>query len=230
MMDTANLPGENCRNCMAVSKPQSSSLYADGKWTVPGICILLAVAVFVVFGQTIRHEFVNYDDDDYVYNNPPVKNGLTLPDIKWAFTHSHSLNWHPLTWLSHMLDCQLYGLNAGGHHLSNVLLHAATTILLFLVLRRMAGFRPGNSAGESAAQAGRHGLPRSWPQCLPFTHCGWNRWPGGRTQGRVERAVLHADIVDVCAVCGEVQSPKSKVQSFFTVVPLLLAAVLLCWG
>jgi tetratricopeptide (TPR) repeat protein len=158
MMDTANLPGENYRNCMAVSKPQSSSLYSDGKWTVPGICILLAVAVFVVFGQTIRHEFVDYDDDDYVYNNPPVINGLTLPDIKWAFTHSHSLNWHPLTWLSHMLDCQLYGLNAGGHHLSNVLFHTATTILLFLVLRRMAGLHSGNSAGERAAQAGA-----TWP-------------------------------------------------------------------
>jgi tetratricopeptide (TPR) repeat protein len=138
-MDTANIPGKNWRHSMAVPKPQSSSLLSDGKWTVPGICVLLALAVFVVFGQTCRHEFVNYDDDEYVYNNPPVTKGLTLPSIEWAFTHSHSQNWHPLTWLSHMLDCQLYGLNAGGHHLTNVLLHTLAAIGLFLMLKEMTG-------------------------------------------------------------------------------------------
>ena len=76
---------------------------------------------------------------EYVYENPQVSRGLTAQGIAWAFTHSHGANWHPLTWLSHMLDCQLYGLSAGGHHLTNVLLHAATAVLLFLVLRRMTG-------------------------------------------------------------------------------------------
>jgi tetratricopeptide (TPR) repeat protein len=75
----------------------------------------------------------------YVYNNPQVTKGLTLTGIVWALTHNHAGFWHPLTSISHMLDCQLYGLNAGGHHLTNVLLHAATAILLFLVLRRMTG-------------------------------------------------------------------------------------------
>ena len=103
------------------------------------ICLVLAAITFAVFGQTLRHEFVNYDDDDYVYENPVVARGLTLNGIVWAFTHVHAANWHPLTWLSHMLDCQLYGLHPGGHHLTNVLLHTATVIALFLVLRQMTG-------------------------------------------------------------------------------------------
>ena len=74
-----------------------------------------------------------------MYKNPQVDDGLTIEGIAWAFTSRHASNWHPLTWLSHMLDCQLYGLTPWGHHLTNVLLHAATAILLFLVLRRMTG-------------------------------------------------------------------------------------------
>jgi tetratricopeptide (TPR) repeat protein len=109
------------------------------RWTVLAVCIFLAAITFAVFGQTLGHEFVNYDDNDYVYENPEVARGLTLPGIIWAFTHVHSFNWHPLTWISHMLDCQFYGLNPGGHHLTNILLHTATAILLFLVLRRMTG-------------------------------------------------------------------------------------------
>ena len=112
---------------------------ARARWRVLAICSLLLLAVGLVFGQTIRHEFVNYDDGEYVYENPPVAHGLTAQGIAWAFTHSHSANWHPLTWISLMLDCQFYGLNAGGYHLTNVLLHAATAVLLFLVLRAMTG-------------------------------------------------------------------------------------------
>ena len=93
--------------------------------------------VGLVFGQTVRHEFVNFDDDRYVYENPQIAHGLTVRGTTWVFTHIHSANWHPLTGLSHMLDCQMYGLNAGGHHLTNVLLHAATAVLLFLVLQQM---------------------------------------------------------------------------------------------
>jgi hypothetical protein len=104
-----------------------------------GICIFLLGAVWLVFGQTLGHGFVNYDDDRYVYANPQVIQGLSLKGIEWAFTHSVMANWHPLTVISHMLDCQLYGLHAGGHHLTNILLHAATAILLFLVLREMTG-------------------------------------------------------------------------------------------
>ncbi len=79
----------------------------------------------------------NFDDDEYVYDNPMVENGLTLAGIKWAFTTGHAGNWHPLTWISHMVDCELFGLNAGAQHLVNVLFHAANAALLFLLLLRL---------------------------------------------------------------------------------------------
>ena len=111
----------------------------NDRWIVPGLCLFLATLVWLVFGQTIHHQFINLDDGAYVFKNPQVSRGLTSEGIIWAFTQSHAANWHPLTWLSHMVDCQLYGLSPGGHHLTNVLLHAANAILLFLVLRQMTG-------------------------------------------------------------------------------------------
>ena len=102
-----------------------------------GICAFLVLAVALVFGQTAGHQFVNYDDDQYVYGVPQVIKGITLEGTAWAFTHSHAFNRHPLTTLSHMLDCQLYGLKPAGHHLTSIVLHAATAVLLFLVLYSM---------------------------------------------------------------------------------------------
>jgi tetratricopeptide (TPR) repeat protein len=99
-------------------------------------CLFLLVAVQVVFSQTIYNDFVGYDDDDYVRTNSEVLQGLTGRGVVWAFTQRHSANWHPITWLSLMLDAQIFGPNAGGYHLTNMLLHAATAILLFSVLRR----------------------------------------------------------------------------------------------
>ena len=107
--------------------------------SVLAVCVFLFLAILLVFGQTLRHEFVNYDDIEYVYKNAQVVRGVTAEGIGWAFTHAHAANWHPLTWISHMLDCQLYGLEPWGHHLTSLLLHAATAILLFLVLLRMTG-------------------------------------------------------------------------------------------
>src|SRR5580704_8476936 len=106
---------------------------------VCGICVLLAVLTWIVFGLTVHGEFVNFDDDTYVYENSAVQGGLTGAGIEWAFTHEVASNWHPLTMISHMADCQMYGLDAGKHHLSNVILHGLTAILLFLVLRQMTG-------------------------------------------------------------------------------------------
>jgi protein O-mannosyl-transferase len=108
-------------------------------YAVPVVCVLLLLAVFLVFGQTLDHDFFNFDDNYYVYENLHVARGLTTEGITWAFTSFHSSNWHPLTWLSHMTDCQIFGLEPWGHHLTNVLLHAATAITLFLVLWRMTG-------------------------------------------------------------------------------------------
>jgi tetratricopeptide (TPR) repeat protein len=107
---------------------------------VLAVCCLLALAVAVVFGPTVWHDFVNFDDDAYVYDNPQVTHGLTQQTAAWSFTTFHSSNWHPLTWLSHALDCQLYGTqHAAGHHLTNVALHAAVAILLLLVLWQTTG-------------------------------------------------------------------------------------------
>ncbi len=120
-------------------------------WVV-AICIALAGITWTVFGQTLRHDFINYDDDLYVYENPNVVSGLTRPAILWAFTHAHAGNWHPLTSLSHMLDCQVYGLNAGGHHFTNVLLHTLAVVLLFLFLQQVTG-APWRSAFVAAVFA-----------------------------------------------------------------------------
>ncbi len=103
------------------------------------IYILLAVVTLALFAPVAGHEFINLDDPDYVTENPQVKAGLTGAGIVWAFTKSHSSNWHPLTWISHMLDCQLYGLKPAGHHVTNLLFHLANTLLLFGLLRRMTG-------------------------------------------------------------------------------------------
>jgi tetratricopeptide (TPR) repeat protein len=103
------------------------------------VCAFLALAVLVVFGQTAHFDFVNYDDPENVSANPVVQQGLSVKAVGWAFAHTQMANWIPLTTLSHILDCQLFGLRAGGHHLVNVLLHAATAVLLFLVLRHTTG-------------------------------------------------------------------------------------------
>src|SRR5215475_12241039 len=101
------------------------------------VCLGLVAVTWAVFGQTLTHDFVNFDDHVYVYENPLVIRGVSPEGIIGAFTHTHARNWHPLTTVSHMLDCQLYGLKAGAHHLTNVILHTISVVLLFLVLKQM---------------------------------------------------------------------------------------------
>src|SRR6266480_7206806 len=103
------------------------------------IYVFLVGINLAVFVQTVRHDFVNFDDDLYVYNTPAIRAGLTIQGIAQAFVSPHAGNWHPLATISHMLDCQLYGLNAGGHHATNVVLHTIAVLLLFRVLRQMTG-------------------------------------------------------------------------------------------
>src|SRR5258708_11288585 len=122
---------------MAASQRQKRPPDSDNQRTILVVCILLAAAVFVVFGQTLRYEFVNLDDEDYFVSNPHVRAGLTWSAVRWAFQSRYAANWHPLTWLSLMLDAQLFGTGPAGPHLTNVLLHAANTVLLFLLLRRL---------------------------------------------------------------------------------------------
>ena len=103
------------------------------------IAIALALATFVVFSQVLQCEFVNFDDPQYVVENNHIQNVPMLQTIKWAFASGYAANWHPLTWLSHAMDYKLFGLNPIGHHLTNLLLHIANTLLLFWVLTAMTG-------------------------------------------------------------------------------------------
>ena len=103
-------------------------------WFIP---IVLISIVFVIYGQVQGFQFVNYDDNLYVTANSHVKAGLSFSAVRWAFTTGHASNWHPITWLSHLLDVTLFGENAGWHHLVNVLFHAANACLVFLLLRWM---------------------------------------------------------------------------------------------
>ena len=103
------------------------------------VCVLLTLVTLALYSPVANYDFINYDDIAYVYENQQVISGLTEKGLIWAFTTHHAANWHPLTWISHMLDCDLYGLNPGLHHLTNVWFHIANTLLLFLILMQMTG-------------------------------------------------------------------------------------------
>jgi protein O-mannosyl-transferase len=103
------------------------------------IAIFLGVSTLLLYAQVGRHSFLAYDDHEYVFENSRVISGLDVENVWWALRAGHAANWHPLTWLSHMLDCQLFGLNPGAHHVVNVLFHGANAVLLFLALARMTG-------------------------------------------------------------------------------------------
>jgi protein O-mannosyl-transferase len=120
----------------SVGSPKAKS---SARRQVLGVCFFLVVITWLVFGQTIRYDFVNYDDNEYVYANPAITSGLNPHGIIYAFSGRHARNWHPLTTLSHMLDCQLWGARAGGHHFTNIVLHTIAVVLLFLVLQQMTG-------------------------------------------------------------------------------------------
>ncbi len=109
------------------------------KKTVMFVYAALALAVVAAFEPVRHNSFVEYDDDQYITGNRHVIDGLTSRSAAWAFTNTETGNWHPVTWLSHMLDCQLYGLNPVGHHLTNVLFHLANTLMLFWILKKMTG-------------------------------------------------------------------------------------------
>ncbi len=103
------------------------------------ICFALAIGTFILYRPVSQNGFTNFDDDAYITGNPHVKAGVTWSGIVWAFKSGYAANWHPLTWISHMVDCQLFGLNAGDHHLVNVFFHVANTLLLFGLLNMMTG-------------------------------------------------------------------------------------------
>ena len=107
--------------------------------TVLTLCVLLAAATVVLYWPALRNGFIYYDDPRYIFENPHVSPGLTWEGFRWSFQCGYAANWHPLTWLSHMLDCTLFGLNPAGHHFVNVLFHAGNTVLVLLLLNTMTG-------------------------------------------------------------------------------------------
>ena len=119
-----------------VKKTSDKNRIAD-KYRVHFIYILLVIITFIAFAPILSNGFISFDDDAYIYHNSNITTGLTGKNIGWAFTNIHANNYHPLTSLSHMLDCQLFKLNAGAHHSINLLLHIANTLLLFTILSRM---------------------------------------------------------------------------------------------
>ncbi len=121
-----SLAGRNCET-------------AGGRKQTVWLCVLLALMTAAVYWPVLELGFTNFDDPAYVTANPRVQAGLTGDSVKWAFTRAHAANWHPLTWVSHMLDCELYGQKPAGHHLTNLLFHIADSLLLFGLLQRLTG-------------------------------------------------------------------------------------------
>ncbi len=116
------------------------AMSADRENRVVIVCLLLVVATLAFYNPIVHNQFIDYDDLSYIQRNNHVVGGLSWEDVKWAFTTSRDGNWHPLTWMSHALDCQIFGLNPLGHHYTNLLFHAANAVLLFLLLVRATGF------------------------------------------------------------------------------------------
>jgi protein O-mannosyl-transferase len=109
------------------------------KRLVPIFAVLLAVGTLALYSPVRGHDFIDYDDQDYVVKNPHVTSGLTWETIRWSITSTEAANWHPITWLSHALDCQLFELDAGDHHLMSAVIHTLAALLLFLLLQRITG-------------------------------------------------------------------------------------------
>jgi len=120
-------------------KSRQKNIRKTGHWQSFGVCLILAVATLGLYWQTHSHKFIHYDDYAYITENPNVRDGFTWQGIKWACTKSYEAAWFPLTWFSHMLDCELFGIWPAGHHFTNVSIHILNTILLFIVLKYLTG-------------------------------------------------------------------------------------------
>src|SRR5258708_37239132 len=122
---------------MASSSTTSMSASREMRVVIYGLVLVAATLVF--YNPVIHNQFIAFDDSSYILKNSWVQGGLTWDTVKWSFTTFRDGNWHPLTWLSHALDCQFFHLNPTGHHYTNLLLHATNAVLLFLLLWRWNG-------------------------------------------------------------------------------------------
>ena len=152
------IPASESKSAATVNSPAgitshsgASSLVAT-KWAWI-LSLLLIVATVAVYYPVKDHPFANYDDDAYVTSNPHVQAGVTWETVKWSFTTYEFANWHPLTWLSHALDCQLFGMDPGPHHESNLLLHLLNVLLLFWALAQATRISRTKCDGCGAVRA-----------------------------------------------------------------------------
>lgn len=130
---------EGLKTGMVATESDATLPVGRQRWRIILVCLLLVLATALLYCRSAGYPFINYDDHAYVADNEHVTSGLTLENVKWAFQAGYASNWHPLTWISHMLDCELFGLNAGAMHAVNTLFHAANAALLFLFLRSATG-------------------------------------------------------------------------------------------
>jgi len=156
------------------------------------IGLLLVLATLLVYLPVCHYNFVSFDDNDYITENQVVQNGLTWAGIEWAFTTWHASNWHPVTWLSHMLDCELFGLNPGAHHLVNVLFHAANAVLLFGLLFRMTN--------------------RLWPSAFVAALFAWHPLHVESVAWISERKDLLSTFFGLLALLAYVRFARSKIE------------------
>ena len=150
------------------------------------LALAFVFATIAVYYPVSHHPFVNYDDDVYVTGNAHVQSGLNWDTVKWAFTTYEFVNWHPLTWVSHALDYQMFQLDPGGHHETSVALHVLNTLLLFWVLLRATGAPV---------------LAWWWPRCLRFIHQRRIRGLDFGTQEPAEHPVFPARVGRLPLVC-----------------------------
>jgi len=137
------------------------------------LCLLLAASTAWVYSDSLRFDFVSYDDPDYVLDNSSVAQGISRGGLRYALLSTDMGNWQPLNWLSYMLDYELYGLRAGGYHATNLILHVLNTLLLFLILRGMTS-PPHSSASTPCTSNRSRGLPSGRTCSAHFSRC--SRW------------------------------------------------------
>src|SRR5436190_720102 len=119
---------------LTANSDEMTGALASQRITAAVICAVIAAITIAVYAPVRHFEFLNYDDNDYVSDNSHVLSGLTRKNAVWALAHFHASNWHPITWISHMADIELWGVNAGRHHITNVLFHTGSSIVLFALL------------------------------------------------------------------------------------------------
>jgi hypothetical protein len=124
---------------MPTKSPPANLMSASGEKRIVIFCLLVAAATLAFYNPVAHNQFTDFDDSVYILRNSQVQTGLSWDTVKWSFTTFHAGYWHPVTWLSHALDCQIFRLNPAGHHYVNLLLHAANAVLLFLLLWRATG-------------------------------------------------------------------------------------------